>query len=574
MGSITSGGLWTAPAAITINANATDATDTIKKVDFYNGTTLIGTVSTAPYTVNWTKVAAGSYILTAVATANNGLSTTSIPVNIIVNAPNTDGYCGTSFNKDYEYLASTANGMVTFTFHPLTPILGCNAALIYVRPGTTGGYPGYNMTAAGTDFVYTQAIANGNNVSFYFTYNVPTGGQRSSSANPESYVVGTNCTGISIVPPTDSITSPVNGAIYTAPATIPINISVIADTIKVVYLYNGAVLLDSFTNSPYNFIWNNVPAGSYTLTSQATDNHNLTTISSKVNVVVNINNSMGFCGTLNNGDFSYRVDSSQGNVTIVFHPLSPIAGCATVNVYLRIGTTGAYPGYLMTKIGSDFIYTQNVPLGTRISIYFTYPLGKKSSIATPINLIVGSNCIQLPVILSDYKANLINNDNVSVNWTTTEEVNNDYFIVEKSIDGKTFSTLATVVANNLLTGSSYKVLDINPVSGNNYYRLSQFDKDGKKTVFAVKVVDINTNAKSVVSIYPNPIDNQKFMLNITNPVSSGVNVQLLGLAGNVIFEGNYVLQGNQLPINLTEKPTSGIYILKVKGYMPFKLLVK
>jgi len=570
---------FTAPATITIDANASDITDTVVKVDFYYGNTLIGSDSSSPYTINWTNVAAGSYNLTAVATGNNGLSTTSIPVSIIVNAPNTDGYCGTSFNKDYEYKASTTNGIVTFTFHPLNPILGCNAALIYVRPGTTGGYPGYNMTAVGTDFVYTQAIVNGTNVSFYFTYNVPTGGQRNSSANPQSYVVGTNCTGISLLPPTVTIVSPVNGASYTEPATIPVNVSAtdVDTTIRVVYLYSGATLLDSANVGPYTYNWNNVPAGNYTLSAQATDNHNLTTISSLVNVVVNINNSMGFCGTLNNGDFSYRIDTSQGNVTVVFHPLTPITGCAYVYVYLRVGSTGAYPGYLMTKIGTDFIYTQVIPTGTDISVYFTYQLpagGENNSMATPVNLIVGSNCIDLPVILSDYKANLLNNGNVAVTWTTTEEVNDNYFIVEKSLDGATFIPLATIIANNLLTGSNYNVLDVNPVIGDNYYRLSQFDKDGKKTVFSVKVVSVNSNAKSSVSIYPNPVNNQKFMLNILNPVSSRVNVQLFGLAGNAIYEGNFILLGNDLKVNLPVKPATGTYILKVNGYSPVKLIIE
>ena len=571
---------FTTPTSITITANATDLTDSVTKVSFYYGTTLIGIDSSAPYSINWTNVAVGSYSLTAIATSSNGLSTTSIPVSIIVKAPNTDGYCGTSFNKDYEYKASTANGIVTFTFHPLTPILGCNAALIYVRPGTTGGYPGYNMTAVGTDFIYTQSITNGTNVSFYFTYNVPTGGQRNSSANPESYVVGTNCTGITLVPPTVTIISPANGASYTDPASFPINITAtdVDTTIRVVYLYSGSTLIDSTHTAPYNFTWNNVPAGNYILSAQATDNHNLSTISSLVNVIVNINNSMGFCGTLNNGDFSYRLDTSKGNVVVVFHPLAPITGCGYVYVYLRVGSTGAYPGYQMTKIGSDFIFTQTISTGTAISVYFTYQLpagGENNTMATPVSVNVGSNCINLPVVLTDYRAYLLNSGNVSVSWTTTEEVNCSYFIVENSIDGKNFSTMAQVAADNLITGSSsYKVLDVNPVTGNNYYRLSQFDKDGKKTIFEVKVVDINTNAKSSVSIYPNPIISQKFMLNIANPISSKINIQLLGLAGNVLFEGNYLMQGSLLTVNLPQKPATGIYILKVNGYSPVKLIVE
>lgn len=55
-------------------------------VAFYNGASLIGTATSAPYTTNWTQVPAGSYSLTAVATDNQTVTTTSAPVNITVQA--------------------------------------------------------------------------------------------------------------------------------------------------------------------------------------------------------------------------------------------------------------------------------------------------------------------------------------------------------------------------------------------------------------------------------------------------------------------------------------------------------
>src|SRR5260370_16098464 len=59
-------------ANITITASASDSDGTISKVDFYQGTTLIGTDTIAPYSFNWNNVAAGSYSLTARATDNGG----------------------------------------------------------------------------------------------------------------------------------------------------------------------------------------------------------------------------------------------------------------------------------------------------------------------------------------------------------------------------------------------------------------------------------------------------------------------------------------------------------------------
>ncbi|MDB5272924.1 MAG: C-terminal target protein, partial [Chitinophagaceae bacterium] len=75
---------FTAPASITIAANAADADGTVSKVDFYNGTTLLGTDASSPYSFAWTNVAAGSYALTVIATDNAGASTTSAAVNVTV----------------------------------------------------------------------------------------------------------------------------------------------------------------------------------------------------------------------------------------------------------------------------------------------------------------------------------------------------------------------------------------------------------------------------------------------------------------------------------------------------------
>lgn len=78
---------FAAPATIAITATAADANGSISKVEFYNGTTLIGTATTAPYSVSWVNVAAGTYSITAVATDNATNKTTSSVVSVtVVNA--------------------------------------------------------------------------------------------------------------------------------------------------------------------------------------------------------------------------------------------------------------------------------------------------------------------------------------------------------------------------------------------------------------------------------------------------------------------------------------------------------
>ncbi|HCU24996.1 MAG TPA: hypothetical protein DF383_08265 [Deltaproteobacteria bacterium] len=77
--------VWPAPSDISLTATASDSDGTIAKVEFFSGAVKLGEALASPYTFNWNNVPAGTYVLTAKATDDLGASTTSDPVNIIVN---------------------------------------------------------------------------------------------------------------------------------------------------------------------------------------------------------------------------------------------------------------------------------------------------------------------------------------------------------------------------------------------------------------------------------------------------------------------------------------------------------
>jgi hypothetical protein len=78
------GATFPAKPTITLSASATSEYSTIQSVSFYQGATLLKKVANAPYNYTWTKPAAGTYTLTAVATDAQTLATTSAPVTITV----------------------------------------------------------------------------------------------------------------------------------------------------------------------------------------------------------------------------------------------------------------------------------------------------------------------------------------------------------------------------------------------------------------------------------------------------------------------------------------------------------
>jgi regulation of enolase protein 1 (concanavalin A-like superfamily) len=92
------------------------------------------------------------------------------------------------------------------------------------------------------------------------------------------------------VPPSVTITGPTSSALFTAPASIPITAVATDPTAPVtrVDFYNGAALIGSSTSAPFSFTWNNVAAGFYAITAQATDSLGTLFTSPVVNVTVGV----------------------------------------------------------------------------------------------------------------------------------------------------------------------------------------------------------------------------------------------------------------------------------------------
>lgn len=78
---------FSAPATISLTADASDTDGTISKVEFFNGSTKIGEDASAPYSYVWTNVPAGTYAITAKATDNLGNSSASVAVTVTVAVP-------------------------------------------------------------------------------------------------------------------------------------------------------------------------------------------------------------------------------------------------------------------------------------------------------------------------------------------------------------------------------------------------------------------------------------------------------------------------------------------------------
>lgn len=112
--------------------------------------------------------------------------------------------------------------------------------------------------------------------------------------------------------------------------------------------------------------------------------------------------------------------------------------------------------------------------------------------------------IVLPVTFHDFSANIVNKK-VELIWETATEANNDYFTVERSVDGIHFEPLVHIDgagnSNELLR---YSFVDEAPVQGLAYYRIKQTDFDGIFDYSLVLPVDILDVKDPWLNMYPSP----------------------------------------------------------------------
>ncbi len=170
----------------------------------------------------------------------------------------------------------------------------------------------------------------------------------------------------------------------------------------------------------------------------------------------------------------------------------------------------------------------------------------------------------LPVSLMKFTASLLSSDKVKIDWSTSMEINNSHFFVERSMDGNFFSTVARVTGNGTTALlHAYSIMDDVANAGSIiYYRLQQVDLDGRSNfsnVIAIKIAKDN----QIASVSPNPFSSY---LNVQMDWSKSevITARILNIQGKeVVTKKLQVVKGaNQLRIDDLSKLPSGSYFIQ------------
>ena len=147
--------------------------------------------------------------------------------------------------------------------------------------------------------------------------------------------------------------------------------------------------------------------------------------------------------------------------------------------------------------------------------------------------IVFSPVVEPPVTSTSIEA-YGQESNINVEWKVKNIINVKQYDVEKSINGKSFTTLIVKTpTKNKGTIENYSTADNKPSGGFNYYRIRTVDVNGKVQYTSVVKVFMGVG-KPEISIYPNPITNGVIKLHLTNLPAGQYGIRLLNKLGQVI----------------------------------------
>ncbi len=231
-------------------------------------------------------------------------------------------------------------------------------------------------------------------------------------------------------------------------------------------------------------------------------------------------------GTLTSYTTGFFIDCSTNgnpvvsNTSCVMTNNSPVAdSCATLSL-VKINSSG--------NSGSIMV-TQNVPIIIH-QVCLTIPMSESlnivedeaTNLTTSIDLTGGGfvseepgyttytvssdlECVTLPLWWLQFQASRYDELMAQLDWTTTDEINNSHFEIQRSNDnGRNFLTIGRVDAVSRDQAiNSYQFIDLKAMAGKNYYRLKQVDFDGKYDFSPVRTVTFTSGAFSVKA-WPNP----------------------------------------------------------------------
>jgi len=208
-----------------------------------------------------------------------------------------------------------------------------------------------------------------------------------------------------------------------------------------------------------------------------------------------------------------------------------------------------FPDFLLANQAVTTLTLSNLPVGTETFVSHSNNALQSATISPQNNtlqvtlaplsitsLLITGNSVALPQNLLSFTASK-NDNKVTLNFTTTRELQVASFDVERSLNGSSFTKIGTVTGEG--GNGQYAYIDVQPLPSINYYRLKMINQDGGYSYS--KIVSIRYDKNASITIFP-------------NPAKDVVNVQLHMPAGTISLQ---IIDGMGLKVKSMTLKSSG-----------------
>lgn len=537
-------------------------TNTINNTGTITKTSAVNTNFTSPLLNN-----SGTIDVQAGTLTKNGLA---------ANPWNNTGTINTASGATFAYTAGNATGPLTLD--PGTAITGngtfrANANLVTNLalnvPATVLTEFGQSATApalSGTGSITINGIATWGGGTLTLPLTIATGATLNSNASKTISSTVTNNGTINLTDPTSGSWTLLNGTVT--------NNGVINDNFTILRTWSSGGGVNNFTNN-----------GTYLKTVNTTINFNIgITVTNSAGASFGGIGTISFLGAFTNNGYLDPGGFGNTAIGVLNTTVNAVAPPAAATVRIRIlngsgADAGGHDSLSMAAVtnlaNASLVVTENTSTPQQSYVIMTapgpngftnnfvntlIPLGYSISIdntTNPSRVIVTKLTATLPLVWGDFTA-LGRNNKVNLTWSTLQEENTSHFVLEHSVDGRTFSTIASMpAAGNSTTTTNYSYNHNTPnLAKNNHYRIQQVDLNGRSTYSAVRRVKFNNGKVVAVQAVPNPVKNS---LQLTVQLD---NIKVIMTDRNGSTIRTYKFQAGVHQVNVSDLP-AGVYQLGV-----------
>ena len=172
----------------------------------------------------------------------------------------------------------------------------------------------------------------------------------------------------------------------------------------------------------------------------------------------------------------------------------------------------------------------------------------------------------LPVHLISFQGNMNKNNKVTLNWTVADNEIANNFEIERSSNGRDFTTIGVVLATEKMGTENYMFYETTSGTDKVMYRLKMIDKNHKIDFSKVLIFQLKSTISNNIKLIGNPV-NDKLTFSYTSPVTQIVDVKIYDISGKVLLKNkvNSMEGSNVISLPLSSTFKAGMYVVEVNN---------